>query len=280
MARAAGGWASRSPRRVEDAANFLRRSAGRDALREDADGVGVLEFLNYWLYQERNEELFLRFDGGGVRAIFTPGYKPVDHPEVLAQLAVLGYGNDTPVQYRLDSEFFLFNIPYKSMAFAVQEGDMLMPGFSIANSEVGLSSLSVSAFILRLLCTNGFITKMRVSSSFRHVSATVLERLQELLQHAPMELARQQNQIRLSLDSQVTNVAATLESFNRQFQLRQIEQEAVIRAWPYEAWPNEEGGNMFHVVNAYSRAAQYANLTAESSYRLQRVAGAILEMVK
>jgi len=179
------------------------------------------------------------------------------------------------VQYRSDSEFFLLNIPYKSLAFAIRERDIMMPGVSIANSEVGLSSLFVSAFILRLLCTNGFITKLRVSSYFRHVSATVLERLQELLQNAPLELARQQTQLRLSLDSQVTNIAATLESFNRQFQLRQLEQEAVARAWPYE-----EGGNMFHVVNAYSRAAQWSALTAESSFRLQKVAGAILEMLK
>jgi hypothetical protein len=37
---------------------------------------------------------------------------------------------------------------------------------------------------------------------------------------------------------------------------------------------------MFHIVNAYTRAAQFEELTAESAYRLQKVGGIILEMVK
>ena len=36
---------------------------------------------------------------------------------------------------------------------------------------------------------------------------------------------------------------------------------------------------MFHVVNAYTRAAQLEGLSAEASYRLQKVGGMVLEMV-
>jgi hypothetical protein len=36
---------------------------------------------------------------------------------------------------------------------------------------------------------------------------------------------------------------------------------------------------MFHVVNAYTRAAQMEGLSAESSYRLQKVGGNILGML-
>ncbi len=39
--------------------------------------------LNHWIEKEKNEELFFRFDGEEVRAIFTPKYKPVDNFEVL-----------------------------------------------------------------------------------------------------------------------------------------------------------------------------------------------------
>jgi hypothetical protein len=67
----------------------------------------------------------------------------------------------------------------------------------------------------------------------------------------------------------------TMESFSRQFQLNKEEKEAV--AW---GWIREGGETMFHVVNAYTRAAQFEELSAESSYRLQKVGGEILEMVQ
>ena len=60
-----------------------------------------------------------------------------------------------------------------------------------------------------------------------------------------------------------------------QFQLGEKEREAV--EW---GWGQEMGNTMFHVVNAYTRAAQFEGLPAEASYRLHKVGGAILGMVK
>jgi len=45
-------------------------------------------------------------------------------------------------------------------------------------------------------------------------------------------------------------------------------------------WEQEMGKTMFHLVNAYTRAAQFEGLSAESSYRLQKVGGMVLGMVK
>ena len=60
-----------------------------------------------------------------------------------------------------------------------------------------------------------------------------------------------------------------------QFQLGEKEREAV--EW---GWNQEVGNSMFHLVNAYTRAAQFEGLPTEASYRLQKVGGAILGMVK
>jgi len=60
-----------------------------------------------------------------------------------------------------------------------------------------------------------------------------------------------------------------------QFQLGEKEKKAVEWEWNQEA-----GNSMFHLVNAYTRAAQFEGLPAEASYRLQKVGGAILGMVK
>jgi len=42
--------------------------------------------MNYWITHEKNDELFFRFDGNEVRAIFTPRYIPTDNFEILQKL--------------------------------------------------------------------------------------------------------------------------------------------------------------------------------------------------
>ena len=136
--------------------------------------------LNHWITEEKNEQLFARFDGDDVRALFTPKYTPVDNFEVLERLDSLGYGPETEVQCSLDHEFLSLSIPDGKQAFEIN-GDKFKPGISISNSEVGLASLSISAFVLRLVCTNGLISKSDVSASYRHVSNKILSEFPEVL---------------------------------------------------------------------------------------------------
>ena len=89
------------------------------------------------------------------------------------------------------------------------------------------------------------------------------------------QLSRQRDKFRISIESKVDNPLATIQAFNRQFQLGKMEQEAV--EWGYEFEP---GGTMFAIVNAYTRGAQFPDLSAESGYRLQKTGGQILAMVK
>jgi len=230
--------------------------------------------LNYWLTKERNENLFFRFDGEEVRAVFTPKYKPVDNWEIIEKLNSLGYAEDTKVQCYLDEEFMVLSVLDGKEVFSVN-GDRFAPGISISNSEVGLASLSIAAFVLRLVCTNGAISKTQVSASYRHVSLKILKELPEVIKNVSLDLVKQRDQYRISLESRVADPLATIESFNKQFQLGEKEKEAV--KW---GWFQEVGETMFHVVNAYTRAAQFPGLTAESCYRLQKVGGCILGMVK
>jgi hypothetical protein len=232
------------------------------------------EQMNHWIKSERREQLFVRFDGEEVRAVFTPRYKPVDNFEVLARLDEMGYTPDTKVQCSLDGEFMLLSIPDAKRSFKIN-GDRMSGGIALSNSEVGLASLSVSAFILRLVCTNGMIAKSEIASaSYRHVSTKILTELPQVFQKVCAGLSRQKDRLKLSLESPVADPLATIERFNRQFALGEREREAV--AW---AWPQESGENMFAVVNSYTRAAAMEGLPAESSFRLQRVGGEVLGML-
>jgi hypothetical protein len=229
--------------------------------------------LNHWITKERNEQLLFRFDGQDVRAVFTLKYTAVDNFEVMERLDSLGYGPDTEVQCHLDPEFMSLSIPDGNKAFDIN-GDRFKPGISISNSEVGLASLSIAAFVLRLICTNGMVTKTDVSASYRHVSTKVLMEFPLMLDKVSYELGTQRTQFQLSMESQVDDPLSTMNSFNRQFGVNNDEKEALAWAWPYEI-----GDTMFHVVNAYTRAAQMEGLSAESSYRLQKVGGNILGML-
>ena len=149
------------------------------------------------------------------------------------------------------------------------------PGISVSNSEVGLASLSVAAFFLRLICTNGMISKTEVSASYRHISLKILGEFPKVLERVSFELGQQKSQFRISMQTPVENPLMTIESFNMQFQIGRKEREAV--KW---GWEREMGNTMFHVVIAYTRAAQFEGLSAEASYRLQKVGGMVLGMVK
>jgi hypothetical protein len=167
----------------------------------------------------------------------------------------------------------LLSIPDGRRQFKIN-GDKMTPGISISNSEVGLASLSVSAFILRLVCTNGMVAKTEIAASYRHVSTKILTELPQVLQKVADGLGKQKDRLKLSLESPVADPLATIERFNRQFALGEREKEAV--AW---AWPQEVGETMFNVVNTYTRAAAMEGLPAESSFRLQRVGGEVLGML-
>ena len=228
--------------------------------------------LNYWIKREKNDKLFFRFDGGDVRAIFTPRYVPTDNLEVLDRLIEQGYKPSTRVQCSLDDEFMLVSVPDEKETFKVN-GDKMTPGISVSNSEVGLAALTVSSFVLRLICTNGMISKTSYSASYRHVSSELLSNLPRVLNALKSGVEQQKERFRISLESKVDNPEATIESFNRQFELRKEEKEAV--EW---ALALEYGFTMFSVVNTYTKAAQYELLSAESRFRLQKVGGTILGM--
>ncbi len=169
-------------------------------------------YMNHWIKEEKNEQLFFRFDGEEVRAIFTPRYRPVDNFEILERLDSLGYGPDAQVQCHLDDLFMLVSILDGNQSFSIN-GDRYTPGISISNSEVGLASLSIAAFFLRLVCTNGMISKTEVSASYRHISLKILGEFPKVLERVSFELGQQKSQFRISMQTPVENPLMTIESF-------------------------------------------------------------------
>jgi hypothetical protein len=232
--------------------------------------------LNHWIKEEAQtrDTLFCRFDGDKLRAVFTDRYTAIDHREILEQMREYGFRPDVEVHYSLDHNLLVLKVPDFTRTFGFG-GDEIVPGISIANSEVGILAFSIEAYFYRLVCSNGLITKTSVASRFKHISRKALEEFPHILRQVVSESQDYQRRFEISTQSHLDDPLATIGSFNRQFQITKNEAEAIGQAWEIEP-----GGTMFQVINAYTRAAKDSSLSSEESYKLERVGGLILSMVK
>lgn len=140
--------------------------------------------LNYWIEQERRtRDAFLcRFDANRLRAVFTHRYTAIDHMEVLTKILEAGFDPAEEIQFALDDEILVLKMPEYDKAFHLAGDDKIIPGISIANSEVGILAVSIEAFYYRLVCTNGLISKTAVDARYKHISRRVMDAFPDILQ--------------------------------------------------------------------------------------------------
>jgi hypothetical protein len=238
--------------------------------------------LNYWIKLEgkQRETFFCRFAGNKLRAVFTQRYAACDNMMILSQMVQHGFDPFAEVQYCLDESMMVVKVPEYDRAFGISSGisrsDEIIPGISFANSEVGLLSVCIEAYFYRLVCTNGLIAKVASASSrFKHISNKLLDNFPETLAHVIEASKQRQAQLMLSTQTQVNDPMDTIAAFSKQFGLSQIETEVVRQSFYLES-----GATMFHIINAFTRAAQEPNLSTVEAYKLERTGGQILGLIK
>lgn len=235
------------------------------------------ENLNYWIDQEslNRDVFFCRFAGNSVRAVFTERYTAIDHMEVLTKMLEYGFSPESEIQLSLDAQMMLLKVPEYARTFRLSEKDEVVPGISIANSEVGLLALSIEAFYYRLVCTNGLISKTAVDARYKHISRKVMHEFPKILEGVISQSQQGQDRFMISTQTEVDNPESTIDTFARMFQITQDEAQIVKQAFYVE-----QGGTMFHIIQAFTRAAQDRSLSATDSYRLEKAGGAILGLVR
>lgn len=233
--------------------------------------------LNFWLKEEQKqrETFFCRFAGDTIRAVFTERYTVLDHMEVLTKMLENGFDPGSEVHFSLDENIMVLKVPEYNRTFGLSENDKIVPGISIANSEVGILALSIDAFFYRLVCSNGLISKTSVGSRFKHISRRGLDEFHNVLSDVVYQSQNSQGRFQISIQTPVDNPLNTIETFAKQFQLSQDQTEIVRQAYYLE-----HGTTMFHIINAFTRAAKEPYLTTVEAYKLERVGGQILGLVK
>ena len=238
------------------------------------------ENLNYWLEQERKERRHVllpvqRTATGAAR--YSPTATP---PSTTGRFSrrcwSLDFRPEQEVQYMLDDGMMVVKVPEYAKSFEVALKDTVVPGLSIGNSEIGFLSFCIECFYLRLVCTNGMVVPVSVGQSrFKHISRKAFEALPETIRQVAESSNRQQAQMVISVNTPVHNPIQTIESFNKRFGLTQAEGEMVKASFAQET-----GETMWNVIQAYTGSARAPELTVEAAYRLERVGGQILAMVK
>jgi hypothetical protein len=233
--------------------------------------------LNYWIEKERKHRatFFCRFDSNRLRAAFSERYTAIDNMEVLTKILENGFDPAGEIQFALNDSMMVLKMPEYSKAFHLAGDDKIIPGISIANSEVGLLSLSIEAFYYRLVCTNGLIAKTAVDARYKHISRKVMDEFPDILQGVISQSQRGHDRFRISAETPVENPESTIDSFARQFQIT-LKEAQIVK----EAFYQEQGATMFHIIQAFTRGAQDGRLSASDAYRLERAGGQILNLVK
>ena len=231
------------------------------------------ENLNYWLERLGDTPLFCRFHDQSVRAFFTTRYKPINNNEIMARV-MEAFPAPTPVEFRLSNDIMVLNIPDHKQRFDVN-GDAMVPGSHFANSEVGLLAYSCSVFCQRLVCTNGLITADSMIVKTRHIKMHALDDFDRTMAEVRRLALYQSDNMRLSIESQVDDPGASIATFGKRYGLANDEIEIA-----QNAWDQDSGFTLWNVIQAFTYAANDKSLPAETAYKLQRIGGQILALVK
>ena len=234
-----------------------------------------LQYANVnWLVQHGayESDVMLRVqDENSVRALLSDKFEPFDHLELLEMLGPFTDGAMIRWEH-LDDMVLHLSLSFPSRAAEIKVGDVVEMGVHISNSEVGVRSVTVAAYVYRLRCMNGAIGSSQGDvHRFRHIGDS--NRLQQAVQSAMADVWMQSQGIvakfQQALLKKIEQPVDTIQSVCKENSLTQDEFKSVL-----DCWAIEPGDTRFELSQAFSRAAQA--LPAERRYEVERIAVDVL----
>jgi hypothetical protein len=228
--------------------------------------------------QERVERWLLRAKGETLRAVLTDRYTPIDN-QMLLRCLHRSLPPHLKVQWiALDEESFHLRLFDPTLVMEVKNGDPLMAGLHISNSEVGKRSVTIDAIVYRQVCSNGLIRLIKGKSLMqqRHIAVTpahFVSLLQRAMHQALIASHEFLEQMAMATREPIRDVEKEMKILVSDWHLSQTFVEQVEDHLVHEERAHQE--NLFGLVNALTRAAQ--SLDAEHRYDTEVLAGKFLE---
>lgn len=217
----------------------------------------------------------LRADGV-LRAFVSPTYAPIDDARVFDRLA--GALRDRVADFRF-LRVSLTSATSQYVAVAAAETDLgtrsfdpHLTGFLVANSEVGARALTVVAYLVRLVCTNGMVA--HDADRFRRIHRAANDNAIEValggfLTRLPAGWTTAAERLRSARRLELPEPERTIEEAFAEAKDLRRHREPVLAAYRAEPEPN-----LFGVLQAITRAAQ--SLAPEGRLELEVFAGRLL----
>jgi hypothetical protein len=218
--------------------------------------------LNYWLSEpgQRQQRVLVRAreaeetSGCMIRAVLSDRYVPVDHRPLLETIREWAPRHQLTVQaWSLDETALTLRLVVPTDHPASLR-DPLRVGVHVTNSEVGLGAVAFSAFISRLVCTNGLVVKVADLGGFhrRHIGR-IGELLAELVNEAlPRVLTAAERAGYRFAQLREQAAPQSVDAFVQQTAQRLD----LSHEWVPRVVALLEGETLYDVVNAFTRAAQ------------------------
>lgn len=258
------------------------------ALRQLCTRIGVpfsffkkcpsaLQELNTaWFMQnlEADKEVMLRIvKESQVRAILSDRYAPFDDIELFRILSEFMDGSEEVKLQSFEDKSSHVRITWPSENVEVQPGDIVERGIHIANSEVGMRSVTIIGIVHRLKCKNGLVAKEK-RGGIRHIGdpERIKAGVRDVIEEVKNDSSRLLERFRKSLEREIEKPVEMIEQISKDHELSQDEYKAIL-----DSFMSEPSRNLFGVVNAVSNSAQVCN-DMDRRFEIESLAGKVLDV--
>jgi len=133
-----------------------------EKMREDDLGELLADNINAWV-GKKNYRL-VRILDGKIRAILSNRYRIMDHYDMtMCSMEIFKEVKAEIHTIEMTETRMYIKAVLPHIQEEIREGDKIIPGVVLRNSEVGHGRFSVEPFILRLVCKNGMIGESRIA---------------------------------------------------------------------------------------------------------------------
>ena len=252
----------------------------------------------------------LKVADGYMRAVLSPTFEPIDDEKIFDrcerkfynQLETLGFmkdhhnkhavwGNDHcnyytivakepidlgPIDRSSDNHELRAVYDNAERAGTLPETDLVYPGMTLRNSEVGYTAVIIDEFSFRLVCLNGMIISVGDSRllyrQHRPIEEAALDKqLSEAFGVLSARWVSTKSKLQLLSSIKVVNPEREIE-----MQLTKMEATKLFIKGAQDAFKLEPLDNMYGVLQAITRAAQDVNEDMDKRVTLEEMAGRLL----